>query len=140
MAFASLIGMTYGIVAIILLVLALVWLIVSGRSGRLIDEMEAAIKAGDDAQFSSLLKKNGQEVTSLNDVTYLLLRAVMHNRYGMVQEILDLGHKASDLQRCALDHEVNLLSLAISEADADVLRILLAAGMKDEVEDRKSVV
>ena len=126
--------MTYGIVAIILLVLALVWLIVSGRSGRLIDEIEATIKAGDDAQFSSLLKKNGQEVTSLNDVTYLLLRAVMHNRYGMVQEILDLGHKASDLQRCALDHEVNLLSLAISEADADVLRILLAAGMKDEVE------
>lgn len=126
--------MTYGIIAIILLVLALVWLIVSGRSGRLIDELESAIKAGDDALFSSLLKKNGQEVSNLNDVTYLLLRAVMNNRYGMVQEILDMGQKASDLQRCALEHDVNLLNLAISEADADVLRVLLAAGMRDDVE------
>lgn len=126
--------MIYGIVAIILLMLVAGWYVLSGRFGRRVNEMDAAIKAGDEEKLTSLLLQNRQVAASLNDVTFLLLKAVMHNRYGMVREILDLGQKAADLQRCALEHGVDLLNLAIQEADADVLRILLAAGMKESAE------
>lgn len=132
--------MTYGIVAIILLTLALVWFVFSGKSGRCVDDMDAAIREGNDAKLSSLLQQNKRVASCLNDVTFLLLKAVMHNRYGMVREILDLGQKAADLQRCALEHGVDLLNLAIQEADADVLRLLLASGMKESAESAAPVL
>lgn len=128
--------MTYGIMAMALLLLALLWLLFSGRGGsRVVDEMDAAIVAGDEAALTRLLKKHPRVAANVNDVTFLLVKAVMQNRAAMVQELLDLGHRAADLQRCARDHETDLLNVAIRDADADVLRILLVAGIKETEEE-----
>lgn len=128
--------MTYGIMTTALLILALLWLLLSGRGGsRLVDAMDAAIVAGDEAALTALLKKHPRVAASVNDVTFLLVKAVMQNRASMVQELLDLGHRAADLQRCARDHETDLLNVAIRDADADVLRMLLVAGIKETEEE-----
>ncbi len=128
--------MTYGIMAMALLILALLWLLFSGRGdSRHVDAMDAAIEAGDEAMLTALLKKHPRVAASVNDVTFLLVKAVMQNRASMVQELLDLGHRAADLQRCARDHATDLLNVAIRDADADVLRMLLVAGIKETEEE-----
>lgn len=131
---ASVKSMTYGIVAIILLLVGVAWFVVSGKSGRRVDAMDAAITNGDEAALTALLKADPDVTASLNDVAYLLTKAVGFNRVSMVQELLDLGHKGSELQRCVLEHDIDLLCAAIREADADILRMLLASGMKETAE------
>ena len=127
--------MTYGIVAILLLILAVVWYVVTGRTDKRMDELEAAIEQGDEGRFSALLKASPEVVSNISDVTFLLLRCILLNRPSMVQEVLDLGHRGAELQECALEHEANLFATAIDCADTDVLRMLLAAGMKERVEE-----
>ena len=126
--------MTYGIIATLLLIVGVIWFIISGRADRSVDEMESIIVSGDEERFAALLKNSPHVADSLNDVTYLLMKAVAYNRPAMVQELLGVGHRAADLQRCARDHEVDLLCSAIGEADAEVLRLLLSAGMKESLE------
>ena len=128
--------MTYGMMAAALLILALLWVLFSGRGGaRCVDAMDAAIVAGDEAALTALLKKHPRVAACLSDTTFLLVKAIMQNRAAMVQELLDLGHRAADLQRCAREHDVDLLNVAIRDADADVLRMLLAAGIKETEEE-----
>lgn len=126
--------MTYGIIATLLLLIGIIWFIISGRADRSVDEMERVIVAGDEERLAVLLKNSPQVADSLNDVTYLLMKSVAYNRPSMVQELLGVGHRATDIQSCARDHEVDLLCSAIGEADAEVLRILLSAGMKESLE------
>lgn len=121
--------MTYWIVAITLTAILVAWYMWSGKSSKAVDAMDAAICAGDEEALSRLLKEHPEVVAELNDVTFLLMKSVLLNRPGMVQEVLDMGHRGRDLQQCALLHDVNLLNLAIEKADADVLRMLLVAGM-----------
>lgn len=123
--------MTYGVIAILLLILAVVWYVVTGRPDKRIAELEAVISKGEDDLFSSLLKNSPKVAENVSDVTFLLLKSIMANRVSMVQDLLDLGHPVAEIQLCAVDHGVDLLSAAIETADADVLRMLMAAGMKE---------
>lgn len=126
--------MTYGVIAILLLILAVVWYIVTGRNDKRMDELESAIARGDDELFSGLLKASPKVAENVSDVTFLLLKSIMANRESMVQDLLDLGHSVNEVQRCAIDHGVDLLSVAIEMAGVDVLRMLMSAGMKETQE------
>lgn len=132
--------MTYGIIAILLLILAVVWFVVTGRGDKRITEMETAIEQGDEELFTALLKASPKVVENVSDVTFLLLKSIIANRASMVQELLDLGHPVAEIQECAGEHGVDLLSECIESADADVLRILLAAGMKETAEGTAPVL
>ena len=61
-------GMTYGIMAMALLLLALLWLLFSGRGGsRVVDEMDAAIVAGDEAALiKGSFSTDGNRALSVN--------------------------------------------------------------------------
>ena len=72
--------MTYGIVAILLLILAVVWYVVTGRTDKRMDELEAAIEQGDEVRFSALLKASPEVVSNISDVSFLLLRCILLNR------------------------------------------------------------
>ena len=126
--------MTYGVIAILLLILAVVWYIATGRADKRMDELEAAIAQGNDALFSQLLKASPKVAENVSDVTFLLLKSIMANRESMVQDLLDLGHCMCEVQHCAVDHGVDLLSVAIETASVDVLRMLMSAGMKETQE------
>ena len=139
-ASANLKGMTYGIIAISLLIFAIVWFVVTGRADKRIEEMETAIEQGDEELFTALLKASPKVVENLSDVTFLLLKSIIANRASMVQELLYLGHPVAEIQECAGEHGVDLLSESIESADADVLRILLVAGMKETAEGTAPVL
>lgn len=126
--------MTYWIVAAVLTVILVAWLTKGSKRDKVIAAMEAAIVDGDEEMLSRLLKESPAVAENVNDVTFLLVKTVCHNRGSMVQELLDLGHSGRDIQLCALAHEVDVLSSAIKDADADVLRVLMVAGMEAEAE------
>lgn len=132
--------MTYGIVAIILLMLGVAWYIITGRSDKRVHELETAITAGEEETFSTLLKSSPDVTDSVSDVTFLLVKSIIHNRAAMVQELLDTGHSGCEIQECAVEHDVDLLGLAIESADADVLRMLMVAGMKETAEETAPVL
>lgn len=126
--------MTYWIVAAVLTVILVVWLVQGNKSSTVVDAMDAAIRDGDEELLSHLLKSAPDVARNINDVTFLLVKAVCHNRENMVRELLDLGHSGRDIQQCALMHEVDVLNTAIKESNPDVLRILMVAGMVAEQE------
>lgn len=127
--------MTYWIVAAVLTVILVAWLTKGGKgNNKAVEAMEAAITAGDEELLSRLLKTHPAVAENVNDVTFLLVKAVCRNREGMVRELLDLGHPGREIQQCALLHEVDVLSTAIKDANADVLRMLMVAGMEAEAE------
>lgn len=132
--------MTYGIIAIILLMLGVAWYIITGRSDKRVQELEEAINAGDDENFAAMLKGSPQVLESVSDVTFLLVKAIIRNRASMVQDLLDSGHASAEIQACAVEHDVDLLNLAIESADAEVLRMLLVAGMKEAAEESAPVL
>ena len=126
--------MTYGVVAILLLILAVAWYVCTGRSDKRVEDILACIESGDEQRFTALLKAAPQVVESVSDVTFLLLHALLKNRPAMVQELLDCGHSGAEIQACAREHEADLLTVAIDCADAEALRMLLIAGIKENGE------
>lgn len=126
--------MTYWIVAAVLTVILVAWLTKGERGNKAVAAMDAAIAAGDDELLSRLLKAHPAVTANVDDVTFLLVKALCHNREEMVRELLGFGHSGREIQQCALLHDVDVLSTAIKDSNPDVLRILMAAGMAAEAE------
>lgn len=113
----------------ILLVFPLMKWILSGVISKQLRTAASAIEAGDMTAFDSFLKNKKSLSSDVNTMALMLSVAIYHNKIDIVRKLLAL-HPGSKYQDCAIREKTDLLVVALHQADADVLRLLLESGMQ----------
>ncbi|MDO5471797.1 MAG: ankyrin repeat domain-containing protein [Akkermansia sp.] len=95
-----------------------------------------AIDAGDAAQMRTLLNKNRDFVNEDKDelLSSYLTYAIIGGQMECVKALLELGDGAQLQKKGVESEEASVLNFCVEHASAEMLRLLLAAGMKAEVE------